>query len=261
MIRLLFCLLFFIPSFADKDYTLINSIPFKGVHFFSTDNLGNAFVIVENQVLEFNSQGKPVANYSDRNYGELRSIDATNPMKIVLFYPDFATIVVLNSKLAVQSTVNLRAVDIAQPLAVCNSHEDGYWLYDRQDDQLKKIDLNLQVFYQSGNLSQVLGYSMKPVYMTEADGFVYIQDAENGILVFDNFGAYYKTLPLKGVSSFQVVSNELVYSMSNSVYSYGLKTIEQKEILLPQHDSIITARFDRNELYLLTTSSLNFYSF
>ena len=118
-----------------------NSIqPWKAM---TTDNLGNVFVIVENQLLEFDASGKPKANYSEKIW-ELRSVDAGNPMKIELFYPDFGRIVMLNSSLAVQSTINLRALGISQASLVCHSFVDGYWIFDLQDYQLKKVTLDLQ---------------------------------------------------------------------------------------------------------------------
>src|ERR1035438_5404402 len=97
---LLFC------SGASEEYTLIKTIPFSGVRF-TTDKLGNTYVIADNQLLEFDSKGNPLANYSETNLGSLRSIDASNPLKLVLYYPDFGQINTLDTKLALQSTVNL----------------------------------------------------------------------------------------------------------------------------------------------------------
>jgi hypothetical protein len=62
-------------AFRADEYRLINSIPFSNISF-TTDNLGNAYVIVENQLLEFDTIGKPKGNYSERNAGQLRSIKA-----------------------------------------------------------------------------------------------------------------------------------------------------------------------------------------
>ncbi|MBL0031905.1 MAG: hypothetical protein IPP27_06880 [Bacteroidetes bacterium] len=83
--------------------------------------------------------GKPIANFSRNNLGSIRSIDASNPMKILMFYPDFAQLVVLNNKLAEQSSINLRASEINQPIVACGSENGGYWIYDNDDDQLKSL--------------------------------------------------------------------------------------------------------------------------
>ncbi len=252
--------LLLIFSFKADDYTLLKSIPFTDA-IFTTDHLGNAYVIAENQLLQFDPQGKPKATYSETNLGTLRSIDASNPMKILLFYPDFAQINILNSKLSVQSTIRLRPLGITQPTLICNSGNEGYWIFDLQDFQLKKIDLNLQVQFESGNISQNVGYNVLPNFLVEADNFVYLNNPSTGILVFDLYGTYYKTIPIRDLTSFQVIADELVYVSGNKLISFHMKKLEQKEILLPSHDSFISARLEPKELFLLTTASLNFYSF
>ena len=83
-----FCILFFL-SFTADDFRLLNSVPFSNVAM-TTDRLGNAYVIVENLLLQFDSLGKPKGNYAERSSGSLTSVDAGNPLKILLFYRDFA---------------------------------------------------------------------------------------------------------------------------------------------------------------------------
>jgi hypothetical protein len=263
MIRNLCIILFVIINISavEDQYTLLKSIPFAGVTFFTTDKLGNTYVIVENQLLLFDAEGKPVANYSQNKLGELRLVDASNPLKVVLFYPDFAQLIVLNSKLAEQSVINLRNAGIVQPMTAANSENGGYWFFDRDDEQLKKIDNNLQIVYRSDNLSQTLGYAMQPKQIVEENGHIYVNDPENGIHVFDRFGTYYKTLPFTHIGNFQLIENSLLFVEGSRLYKYDSKTVAQKEILLPPHDSLISARIEQNKLYLLTTTSLNFYSF
>ena len=87
-------------------------------------------MIIENQLLQFDQKGKPKANYSENNLGALRFVDAGNPMKVLVFYPDFARLILLDSKLSPQSTIDLRELKINQPLTACNSKENGYWVYD-----------------------------------------------------------------------------------------------------------------------------------
>lgn len=259
-IGMYFFVMLFLVAFKADNYTLLNSIPFSKV-LFTTDHLGNAYVIAENQLLQFDSHGKPKATYSETGLGALRSVDASNPLKILLYYPDFLQINVLNSKLALQSTIRLRPLGITQPTLICNSNNEGYWIFDMQDFQLKKIDLNLQVKFESGNVSQNVGYDILPDFLVESENYVYLNNPATGILVFDLYGTYYKTIPVKNLGSFQIINDELLYVSMNKLISFHLKKLEEKEILLPQHDSLLNVRIEQKELFLLTTTSLNFYSF
>ena len=251
---------FLFSSGVAEEYTLIHTIPFSGVRF-TTDKLGNAYVIADNQLLEFNSKCQPLANYSETNLGSLRNIDASNPLKLVLFYPDFGQINTLDTKLALQSTVNLRNIGIIQPTVVCNSNHLGYWVYDMQDFQLKKIDLNLQIQIQSGDITQTLGGDILPNFLVEAGDYVYLNNPSTGILVFDLFGTYFKTIPLPKLRTFQVIGDQILYIDDNKLMSYNLKTALPKEIILPPHETLLNARIEDKQLYLLTTTSLSFYSF
>lgn len=251
--------LFFISGVADE-YTLVRTISFKNVPF-TTDKLGNAYVIAENQLLQFDSKGRPIANYSETNLGSLRMVDASNPLKLVLFYPDFTQINTLNSKLALQSTINLRSVGIVQPLLVCNSNQYGYWIYDTQDFQLKKVDMNLQLQIESGNIGQTLGMDIAPNFLVESGEYVYLNNPSSGILVFDLFGTYFKTIPILNLKSFQVIGDQILYVEENKLMSYDQKNITFKEIKLPTHGQLVDARIEDHQLYLLTTTSLSFYSF
>lgn len=257
----LFSFLFIFCSAIRDGYTLINSIPFSEATFLTTDKLGNAYVIIENQLLQFDLKGKPKANYSENNLGALRFVDAGNPMKILLFYPDFARLILLDSKLSPQSTINLRELKINQPLTACNSKENGYWVYDREDDQLKKLDQNLQIIQKSGNLTQEIGYQIQPGIMVEDNGFVYINNPSSGILVFDRFGAYYKTIPFKNLVNFQVIEKDILFINNNKLFRFDSSSLSETEVLLPQHDLIRTARIEQHQLYLLTSDTLNFYYF
>jgi len=212
-------------------------------------------------LLEFDQNGKPKANYSETSLGNLHSVDVSNPLKILLFYPDFAQMQLLDSKLTLQSSIYLRNFNIIQPVAVCQSNAGGYWVFDLQDYQLKKIDLNLQLQYQSGNLNQTLGYTLFPNFIIEWEGKVYMNNPSTGILVFDQFGSYMKTIAVTGLKNFQIMNTDLIYTKENKCMRFDTKTFSENEILLPVHDSLVSTRFEQHQLYLLTTASLNFYSY
>jgi len=259
--RILIFLSFCCFGFQTGDYKIISGLPFSGARALSTDNLGNAYIIFGNQLLQFSSTGAPKANYSESSLGELRSVDATNPLKLMLFYPDFSRLILLNAQLAVQSTIHLRQLGIQQAVIACNSMYGGYWIFDRQDFQLKKIDLNLQVIYQSGDLLSLTALNVNPNFLVENNGFVYMNDPVQGIFVFDRYGTYFKTIPIKIESGFQIIENELLYTYEEKLFAIHLKTFVEREILMPSHGTLKCVRIENQQLYLLTNDSLTFYSF
>lgn len=244
-----------------EDWTLVSGLPMRTGTFLTTDALGNAYVVVENQVLKFSPSGKPLQNFSESQWGELRMVDATNPLKVLLFYPDMARIVTLGTQFAPQSTIELRSIGIMQPTLACSSANEGYWIFDLQDFQLKKLNFNLEITSQSGNLLQTTGQRILPNFLTEYDQRVYLNDPQQGILVFDAFGTYLKTIPIKGLFHFQCQSREIIYAAGDSAVAVETTAYTERKMPLPPHSSIRGMRMSDKQLYLLTTDSLNCYSY
>ena len=243
-----------------QEYAPVHAIPFEHARF-TTDNMGNVYVVAGNQLLKFDADGKPVTHFSHINSGSLQSADCSDPLKLVLFYPDFARILTLNNKLALESTIELRALGFVYPSLVCRASDLGYWVFDLATFQLKKISPTLQVIYESGNLQQLTGLTVRPDHLLEAENFVYLSDPVNGILVFDTYGTYYKTIPLTGVTSLQVRGGKVLVVRANGLFSYDSRRAEVEELKIPAHDSLLDARIEQNRLYLLTSTILSIYSF
>ena len=58
------------------DWHLIKKIPFTEVAAFTTDKLGNVYVVSENMLLQFDGNGLPVNHYSEKNLGRLASVSS-----------------------------------------------------------------------------------------------------------------------------------------------------------------------------------------
>src|SRR5438045_238110 len=113
MKKIFFCYITFLfLTSLTGDWHLVKKIPFTEVAAFTTDKLGNVYVVSENMLLQFDNNGLPVNHYSEKNLGRLAYVDAVNPLKLLAFYPDFAQINLLSSKLVLQSTIQLRGIGI-----------------------------------------------------------------------------------------------------------------------------------------------------
>ena len=92
--------LFFITevrSQTDTAFKLVKTISGDIVDF-SVDNLDNIYILnSRNQVKKLNSNGDSVAVYNDvKKFGQATLIDVSNPLKLLLYYKDYATVVVLD---------------------------------------------------------------------------------------------------------------------------------------------------------------------
>jgi len=240
-------------------FSLIKSIPVNA-SFCTTDNLEQLYTVVDDELSKYSDNGILLHTYSNKILGNISFVDAANPLRLLLFYRDFVQIVFLDKTLsAIGGNILLENLGYEQAILTCTSNNNGFWLYDTQDFQLIRLDQNLKTTHNSGPINQLLGIEILPNYLIEYNNFIYLNDPERGILVFDIYGTYYKTIPLKGLASFQVIGDNLFYFSNNTLNSHHLKTLEASTIDLPD-TGIVSVRIEKQKLFLLKEKSLDIYS-
>ncbi|MFT3932679.1 MAG: hypothetical protein QM726_03605 [Chitinophagaceae bacterium] len=239
MKKALLILLFFsiaIAGFAQADTTLKLAATIKGkIADFAVDNLGNILLLdSNNQLKKLSPNLDSVAIYNDvRKYGNVFSIDAGNPLKILLYYRDFGTIVVLDRLLNVRTTIDLRKQNIFQARAICQSYDNAIWVYDEGTATLKRIGDDGSIIDQTGDFRQQLDEAPTPAFIEDHDRLVYLYDSAKGMLVFDYFGTLKSKLPFLGWQDFQMAGKYIVGRKGVLLERYKLASLQLEEITLP----------------------------
>lgn len=249
----------FLVAFQQSGIVFVKSLPAKG-EFITTDNLSNIYLLNNDVLQKYNSQGIPLKSYSNKTLGKITTVDAINPMKVVLFYRSFLQIVFLDNTLSQNGDpVSIEKLGYPQTQLVCSSHNNGIWIYNQQNFELIRFDQDLQVVNQTGNLAQLLGIAVKPTYMVQYNNQLYVNNPSTGILVFDAFGTYSKTIPLKNITVFQFKEDQILYYQEGKVNTFNMHTLEQGRSQLLDSTAISVA-LGRNNLYLLQKDTLRIYS-
>ncbi|MFC2100530.1 hypothetical protein ACFLRZ_01735 [Bacteroidota bacterium] len=221
---------------SHHDFIFQSSISQKA-DYITSDKLGNLYVIDNNQLIKFNSQLELEKTYSNLNLGAISFIDAADPLKIILYYKDFSTVEFLDNTLSPSGDpVSLRNLGLELATLVCSSFDNSFWVYEPQNFQLIRLDKKLQILFNSGNINQITGNDIQPVFMIEYNNHLYLSDPETGILVFDRYGTYYKTIPIKSLNNFQIIDTQLYYFSESSLKVYNLKTHDEISFPLPEND-------------------------
>jgi hypothetical protein len=243
----------------DSKFTLIKSIPVNP-SFITTDNLQNAYLIKRNVLEKYDPKGNLFKSFSNKTMGDISFIDAHDPLKVLLFYKSFQQILFVDNMLAPSgNSISLDALGYNQVALVCTSHNNGFWIYSLQNMELVRFDQGLQKTQQTGNITQLSSMEIYPNFLTEQNNNVFLNDSAKGILVFDIYGTYNKTIPLKGLLRFQVSNEEILYLRGNKLKSYNMRTLEENETALPASE-VLDARTEKEKLYLLKQKSLDIYS-
>lgn len=222
---------------------------------FTTDEMGNAYVL-HGDVLElYDTEGVSWLRNSVKTFGRITHLDAFYSLKPMVFSPEQGQIAILDNTLSLQGSVlNLPREGYPQVVLACMGVQNSFWFFDQQESELIRVDAQLRKLANTGRLDQLLGLTPAPVGMQEFDNRLYVNDTLNGILVFDLFGTYYKTIPIKGADSFEVRTNVLYYFQDGRLFIYDMRSFAITEHPLPAdlREMVLEVRVDRGRLYMRT---------
>ncbi|MBL4625434.1 MAG: hypothetical protein JKY42_09890 [Flavobacteriales bacterium] len=225
---------------------------------FTSDNLENVYHIKGNTIEKYLPDGSLQNQYSSKVYGMIGFTDTRNPLQILLFYPDITKIVFLDNTLSIHHDISLEQYELEQVNLVCSSVNNSIWVYDQSSLQLIRFNQQMNKIQETGNIIQLLGVEINPNFLAESNNHVYLNDPGIGILIFDIFGTYLKTIPIKELTSFQVDELNLYYLLHGEIYSYNFITTESMKITLP-HPEIEQFRIEKNSIYTLKQNTLAKY--
>jgi hypothetical protein len=230
---------------------------------FQVDNLGNLFLLTpDNQLKKYNAKGDSLSVFNDvRRYGKIAYIDVTNPLKILLFYQEFGTIVMLDRFLNNINSIDLRQLGFYQVTCIGLAYDNNIWVYDELAGQLNKIASDGTIINQTNDIRQFTDSVPDPVLLTDQGGLVYLFDPQKGAFVFDHYGGFQKLIPLKNWRHFSVINKTLLGWNGHEFLKYEDKIMtreEKKEIpayYLPALKILIMPDF----LYVLKADGIHVY--
>lgn len=245
---------------AQNDYKLIKSFPVEG-WVLACDELKHAYVVNnENNILKLDSLGSLLAIYSENQYGDVSSIDATNPFEILVYYKDYNVAISLDINMNAKQLYKFATIGITDVSSACMSYDNTIWAYDQADSKLKKINSNYKITHESFEVSKLLGGIIEPNYMVERDNMLYVVDEERGIFVFDMYGTYFRSYLFPGVQNLQIINKNLVFFKNGDLNVVDMQTQREEKIILPENVSDIkSTQVTRDYLMLLTKDELNLY--
>lgn len=230
---------------------------------FSVNNLGELYIInLNNQLKKINDKGDSVGVFNEvTKFGKLSYIDAQNPWKTILFYENFSTIVLLDKYLNVVTSINLRKQNIFGVKAVAAAYDNNIWLFDEQENKLKKIDDAGKVLMETVDFRLLFDTVPTPVQIIDRDGFVYLYDPKRGVYIFDYYGTFKNKLPFLSWKNIAVIEKNLYGFDEEYLYSYSLGSLTLKQYLLPPaFKNYSSLKIGINKIYFLKDGNLQVYS-
>ena len=230
---------------------------------FTVDNLDNIYILnSRNQVKKLNANGDSVGVYNDiKKYGQATLLDVSNPLKILLYYKDYATVVVLDRFLNAVNIIDLRKQNIFQVKAIGQSYDNKLWVYDELEGKLKKIDEDGKLLQETPDFRLLLGQAPTPIKIFDENKYVYLYDSLKGVYVFDYFGSLKNNIMIDHWQNFKVTGKYIFGTRLDMLYRYEISTFRVDEWKIPEE--IYKSRsfnFSSTSLYVLKKEGIEIYS-
>jgi hypothetical protein len=203
---------------------------------FDADNLGNIYLIAKDQqIKKINAQYDSVVVFNEvRNFGPLFAIDVSNPLRVILWYKDFATLLILDRFLNRRTIIDMRRIGILQCSAVAQSFDNNIWLFDELDNKIKKINEAGELLLESADFRILFDDPPHPFKMEDFNKQLYAYDSTRGLVVLDYFGAYKQVFSYKGWRSIQGFEKGLLAADEQSLIYLPPDGINTTSVKLPE---------------------------
>ncbi|MBX2930853.1 MAG: hypothetical protein KF781_02770 [Chitinophagaceae bacterium] len=230
---------------------------------FTIDNLGNIYLITQtNQIKKLNANLDSVSIFNDvKRYGTIDFIDATNPLKILVYYKSFSTILILDRFLSIKNIIDLRNLHILQVNTIAQSYDNHIWLFDELNATIKKVDDFGKLLFSSADFRVLFDAVSNPSKIIDADGLLYLYNEQQGWLVFDYYGSlkssYTNATDWKDV---QILNKKLIGRKDNQLVAFEttFQNVKMYSVNISLANSIKIIQTDKL-LYSLTEKELLIY--
>lgn len=231
---------------------------------FSVDHLGNVYLLLTNgRLKKVSGKGDSIAVFNEvRRYGKVHAIDVSNPLKVLLYYKEFGTIIVLDRFLNIRNTIDLRKLGMFQVSMIAQSYDNNIWIFDELDSRLKRIGDDGRLIDQFNDFRMIFDSVPRPQFIVDHNKSLYLYDPTKGVYIFDYYGAFRNRVTFTGWTDFTVINKTIYGRDSTNLYSYEPGTLQLTSYPLPaalRAASRITIM--PGSLYALRANGLQVYGY
>ncbi|MDI5898885.1 hypothetical protein [Flavobacterium yafengii] len=225
-------LLLFIASFSvifGQDQKLtpfkIDFIRFDGDAFLGHDSFSFYYTIKNNVFSKINT--RDTLEYKNISLGKITKVDLQNPLKIVLFYENFNTVIILDNQLNETQKINFSESIIPIVVsAIGIASQNQLWIYNSMNQQLGLYDY-LNNDYKT--ISVPFTESIRN-YSSDFNVFHWV-DNKNNWYVCDIFGKIKSKGIIPDFDSIVIINeSQLIYSKDAVLILYDLEKGKKTEI-------------------------------
>ena len=194
----------------------------KNISCVSIDAKGNKYISDDLLTLyKYGPDNKLITNVNNKSYGNITSIDCSNPFEIYVFYKDQNILVFFDNMLNIRGEVRLNDFQMNNVACVSRSYDNHIWLIDMSENKLLKISKSGERLDESNDLNSITAKPINPYKVWELNGQVHVADSTIGVFTFDIYTTLDKTYYTQSFSSITSSTEGLYYNQKGTVVKYN----------------------------------------
>lgn len=204
------------------------------------------------------ADGTRQLNYSEPTNGNITQVDAGIASKILVFYRESGTIVLLNNELSpLSAPLSLFDRSLMTISLAAMGNPNKIVLYDEANQDLLINDLSLKLLSRT---DITFPGEFHPTDMQVVpEHRIALLDTLHGICLFDFYGTFEREIPIPGIQAMQLMKDCIIYLKDKTLYRYTLPTetsplsIQEINISIPE---IFAFQLSHNYLYYIDNENI-----
>lgn len=180
--------------------------------FATSDHFANTYLISqENAIVKYDSVGRQIAEFTNNRLGRATFLDASNPLKILVWYPDFQTVVLLDRTLTEMGRLNFLRVELYAVRCVAMAFDGNIWAFDDAVSKAVKLSLDGAVLLESPPLNVYFPQRFSATRIRDSGRLVYLNDPASGLCALDQYANLENAYNTFRMTDFETDGEWLVY--------------------------------------------------
>ncbi len=237
----------FFLNIAESQVVIEQTIDIQARNIYA-DNFDNLYVLSNNAFIKYSSEGEKLAAFYAEGGEEITYADVRNPFKIIVIFEQQNKLLILDNNLTpVSNDIFLDETDIFGDALISGATIGGYWIYDKVNNQLLKLNSVFDTEYKKSLFTK-----LNIISITDNASNIFTQTDSGRIYSYNYISGNSGYMPEINVTGdFSVKDDVLIYF---NTYFHRLELINlslnnQTIIMLPKEIEIIDATTGNTRIF------------
>ena len=217
--------------------------------FIGIDTINNIYYLKDNTLYKKNET--KIISYSNIHLGELTQVDISNSLKIVLFYKDFNTVIILDNELnELTNTLNFNTLINNTISFVGATNNTNLWLFSENNTTLYLWNYQTKKINTTTVLQDHFNYKM--ACSNQKNSWLI---SNTKAIQYNQYGSFINQLNLTNIKNAVAYKNGLIYQIDKQLFYYS--DHETKTIPFKNNIEIVDFNIQNNWLYYFDGKLIN----